>query len=475
MTTREELLEFLPDNQHHLLRFWEELNETQRETLAGHLQAIDFAQLESLYQKAASDETPWGEMADRATTPPAVTLDDLGDANTRQRAREAGETALRNGEVGFILVAGGQGTRLGFELPKGMYPIGPLSGRTLFQMMTDLVRARSQHYGAPIPVYLMTSPATDRETREHAVEEQQFGLAPDQLQIFCQGTMPAVDDKTGKCLLKSRSELFLSPDGHGGLLKAFTAHGCLDDAEKRGIKYLFYCQVDNPLAQICDPVLIGLHILNQSQLTSQVVRKQDPLQRVGNVVQVDGRTMIIEYSDLPEVNARQTNADGSLKFWAGSIAVHVFDTSFLRRVAEQSKSNDELLPFHIAHKKVPHLDEAGNPVSPESPNAFKFERFVFDLLPLADHSIVVEVNPAEGFAAVKNAPPATTETAQTTQDAIVAQHRRWLESAGVQVADGVKVEIHPQLAHDAETVAQNLKTVGPVTDDKYFAPDDSCN
>ena len=256
MPSRDQLLATLPENQHHLLGFWDQLTETEQEALASQLAKIDFDQLGELFKKAAADSTPWGEIADRASSPPAVTLADLEEGDTIELARKAGEDALRRGEVGFILVAGGQGTRLGFELPKGMYPIGPLSGRTLFQMMMDLVKARSEHYGADIPVYLMTSPATDADTQRHVAEEKSFGLADDQLKIFCQGTMPAVDDQSGQCLLKSKSELFLSPDGHGGLLKAFVESGCLKDTEDRGIKYLFYCQVDNPLAQICDPVFI---------------------------------------------------------------------------------------------------------------------------------------------------------------------------------------------------------------------------
>lgn len=468
--TLDELRSTLPENQQHLLQFWESLSSEEQTELAEQIGKIDFSQLAELFAKAASDDTPWGELADKAVSPPAVTLKDMQSSDLIAKAKAAGEAAMRNGEVGFILVAGGQGTRLGFDLPKGMYPIGPLSGRTLFQMMMDLVKARSTHYGAPIPVYLMTSPATDEATRRHADEEKYFGLADRQLQIFCQGTMPAVDDQSGQCLLKSRSELFLSPDGHGGLLKAFTQSNCLKDASDRGLKYLFYCQVDNPLAQICDPVFIGLHILEKSHLTSQVVRKNDPLQRVGNVVDVDGRVQIIEYSDLPEKNARQTTDDGSLKFWAGSIAVHVFNVDFLQSVAKQSEANDQLLPFHIAHKKVPYVDSDGNLVSPEKPNAFKFERFVFDLLPLAQKSIVVEVDPNEGFAAVKNAPPATSETAETTKAAIVAQHTRWLAAAGVPMAPGVKVEIHPAVAHDAESVKERLSQINPISEDTYLQP-----
>lgn len=454
--------------QTHLLRFWKELSQTQRERLSSQLAEIDFEELKKLHRIAANDQTPWAELAARAKSPPAVTLADLQNPERRAQAKAAGEDALRRGEVGFILVAGGQGTRLGFNQPKGMYPIGPLSERTLFQMMTDLVKARGQNYGKNIPVYLMTSPATDFETRRHAAEQKNFGLAFNDFRIFCQGTMPAVDATTGRCLLKAKDELFLSPDGHGGLLKAFTHSGCLSDAANRGIKYLFYCQIDNPLAQICDPLLIGLHLVEQSQVTSQVIRKHDPLQRVGNVVELDGRVQIIEYSDLPEANARETTPEGNLKFWAGSIAVHVFDVAFLQDVAERMDADTDLLPFHIAHKKVPHIDENGRVVEPSEANAFKFEKFVFDLLPLAQRSIVVEVAAEDGFAAVKNAPPATFETAATTKAAILAQHRRWLQAAGVEVSEEASVEIHPSVAHDEDAVRNRLRGHAAILEDVYL-------
>ena len=199
-------------------------------------------------------------------------------------------------------------------------------------------------------------------------------------------------------------------------------------------------------------------------MTTQVVRKVEPLQKVGNVVEVDGVVQIIEYSDLPEEHARQTNDDGSLKLWAGSIAVHTFSVDFLTR----SVDNADSLPFHRAHKKVPFVDADGNIVTPESPNAFKFERFIFDLLPSAKNAIVCEVDPAEGFCAVKNAAPAPSETPEHVKDAIVALHRSWLESAGAKVADGVKVEISPMFATDRESLVQKIESGTIIDSDKFF-------
>ncbi len=454
--------------QEHVLAHWDSLSSEGQRELAAQLESVDLALVQRLYQQAQSDSAVLADLDSRAQSPPAVTSADLADPARRQAAIEAGEAALRAGRVGMILVAGGQGSRLGFEHPKGMFPIGPLSGRTLFQMLTDLLQARGRHYNTRIPLYVMTSPATDAATREHFEQQNYFGLPAGDLQVFCQGTMPAVDAASGRLLLSAPDQLFLSPDGHGGMLPAFLSSGCLADAAARGIEHLFYCQVDNPLVQICDPLLIGLHVLQQAEVTTQVVRKSEPLQRVGNVVRVDDHLEVIEYSDLPETLARQTLPDGSLRFWAGNIAVHVFERSFLERAVAETVQQGQGLPFHIAKKKVPFVDEAGATVQPASENAYKFERFIFDLLPLAKSAMVVEVAAEEGFAAVKNAETAKSETATTTKAAIVAQHTRWLRAAGVTVADGVQVEIHPSVAHDSATVAQRFAGHPPIESDRYF-------
>ncbi|MEM9410153.1 MAG: UTP--glucose-1-phosphate uridylyltransferase, partial [Planctomycetota bacterium] len=259
-------------------------------------------------------------------------------------------------------------------------------------------------------------------------------------------------------------EIFASPDGHGGMLAALSKSGCLEDMKKRGIRYVFYGQVDNPLIQACDPTLIGYHILRQSEMTSQVVRKNDPLQKVGNVVSVNGKVQIIEYSDLPESHARQTNDDGSLKLWAGSIAVHVFDVSFLDRCNASADS----LPFHRANKKVAFLNDAGELVKPDAPNAIKFEKFIFDLLPLANNAIICEVDPAEGFCAVKNAPPAASETPEHVRNAISDLHAGWLKECGISVAEGVQVEINPLYAVDSKQLAEKGLTTEKITKDQYF-------
>jgi UDP-N-acetylglucosamine/UDP-N-acetylgalactosamine diphosphorylase len=455
-------------DQVHLLQDWEQLTVDQRQSLESQLSQIDFPLVAALYRGANLPQQDWADKAASAQSPPAVTLEQQRQPDLRARALELGEQAWRNGKVGLIIVAGGQGSRLGFEQPKGMFPIGPLSGRTLFQVQIDLVRAMAKHYGVSIPVYIMTSPATDAATREYLAEHQNLGLPAQDLQIFCQGTMPAVDAATGRLLRQSPGELALSPDGHGGMLEAFQKSGGLADATRRHLSCLFYCQIDNPLAQVCDPLLIGLHLSHHSQVTTQVVRKSEPLQRVGNVVQIDDHVEVIEYSDLPAALAHQRQPNGELKLWAGNIAVHIFDLDFLQSATRQTLEQGTGLPFHIAKKKVPFWTKAQGSVQPESENALKFERFIFDLLPLAQRAIVVEVDPADGFAAVKNADTAATETPTTARAAMVAQHRRWLQAAGVAIADHVQVEIHPDVAHDAATVCQRLANHPAITADTYL-------
>jgi UDP-N-acetylglucosamine/UDP-N-acetylgalactosamine diphosphorylase len=449
--------------QQQVLAFWDELNDQQRTRLSAQLEAIDFELIQQLVQ--GEDAAPdWAALAAKAQPPRAIRRDSTDNEFSPEEAIARGEQTLRAGQLGLILVAGGQGTRLGFDHPKGMFPLGPVSGRTLFQILIERLRAVAKRYGASIPLYLMTSPATHEETVAFLAEHDRFGLGKDDLRIFCQGVMPAVDAQTGKLLLAERDSLALSPDGHGGTLAAFVKEGCMADAQRRNIEHLFYCHIDNPLIQICDPQLIGYHLLASSEMTSQAVKKRAADEKVGNVVTVDGVTQVIEYSDLPPEYGRQTQADGSLKLWAGSIGVHTFRRSFLERAAGQKNS----LPFHRARKAVPYVDADGSEVKPTSPNAIKFERFIFDLLPLAENAIVVEVDASDAFAPVKNADGEPTDSPTTAKAAMVARDAKLLQDAGAKIAEGVQVEVSPLWALDAAEAAAKCPT-DEITEATYFA------
>jgi UDP-N-acetylglucosamine/UDP-N-acetylgalactosamine diphosphorylase len=460
--------------QQHLMAFWDQLNEQQRERLVRQIDEIDpelFLELKAEHlqeQKSAGNEnTKWAALAARAKSPPAMRLDGSGVSFTPDEARAKGAEVLRAGQVGMILVAGGLGTRLGFDQPKGMFPLGPLSNRTLFQILLEQLQAVARRYKVRIPLYVMTSPATDEVTRRFLIEHRWFGLPAEDARVFCQATMWAVDDKFEKILMQSPDSLFLGPDGHGGMLAALAKSGSLADAQRRGVKYFFYGQIDNPLLQVCDELFLGSHVLAGSEMTTQVVKKRDPLERVGNVVSIDGKVQVIEYSDLPAEFARQTNADGSLKLWAGNLAVHAFDVDFLARTAGQKNA----LPFHKAKKKVPYLDSTGKTVEPDQPNAIRFERFIFDLLPLARQALVVEADPAEAFAPVKNSDDEKTDNPRTAKAAMMALHRRWLREAGAKIADDVSVEINPLWASTIDEIRQRLPAGSTVNKPTYFAPD----
>lgn len=441
-----------PYGQEHLLAFWDQLAAEEQRQLAAEIRSIDFAALGQVLRSEPLAEN-WALLAERAVPPPAIRLENTRERPRRSPAVERGNAALRAGKVAAILVAGGQGTRLGFPHPKGMFPIGPVSGASLFQILLEQLHAVSRRFRTRIPLYLMTSPATHAETVAYLEAQQRFGLPAEDLHVFCQGTMPAVDALSGRVLLESRCQLALSPDGHGGMLPALATSGGLDDLARRGIEQVFYFQVDNPLVQVCDPEFLGYHLLAESEASTQVVAKRDPLERVGNVVSADGRMRIIEYSDLPQSVARRRGADGQLDLWAGSIAVHIFGVHFLRRMAESSSG----MPFHFARKVVPTIDAAGRSVTPGAPNAIKLERFIFDLLPEAHRTLAVEVDAARCFAPVKNAPGAANDAPEHAQQAMTSLARRWLTEAGAEVSPGVPVEISPLYARCAEECRHRLR------------------
>jgi len=306
---------------------------------------------------------------------------------------------------------------------------------------------------------VMTSPATDSETRAYFAEQQYFGLDPKNVIFFTQGTMPAVCATTGRLLIEKPGRLFLSPNGHGGTLTALAESGTLDELHSRGIKHVFYFQVDNPLVKICDPGFIGCHIGIKSEVSSKVVFKEKPEEKVGVLAALDGRCGIIEYTFLPKEMADEREADGTLRFRAGNPAIHLFGVDFLQRVITQRG-----LPYHIARKAVAHFDPLTQRMVPADGklNALKFERFIFDALPLADRWLAVETSRSEEFSPVKNA--SGSDSPESSKRDQVALFTRWISQAGVST-HGQAVEISPLYAIDENElktkIPQSLQVEGP--------------
>ncbi|MCI0457867.1 MAG: UDPGP type 1 family protein [Gemmataceae bacterium] len=444
--------------QDHVLTWWDQLTDPEQSALLDQLRALDLEQLGRLY--AARDES-FALPAPERIAPVPITRLDEGDP----RVRGLGEEALRRGEVAALVVAGGQGSRLGFEHPKGMFAISPVRNKTLFQIHAEKVHALSSRYGRPVPFLIMTSDATHDETVAYFREQNTFGLPSAEVFLFKQGTMPALDMATGRLLMETRGRLFSSPNGHGGTLRALADTGLLEHLERRGVRHVFYFQVDNPVVKIAGPTFLGHHIAQRAEVSTKVVPKEGPLDKLGNLVLIDGRCAIIEYSDLPESMARQTDAHGQLRFRAGNSAIHLFDVGFLRRVTTGTGA----LPFHVARKKVPYLNEQGEEVEPAKENALKFEMFIFDALPCAERWTVVETSRREEFEPLKNATGA--DSPQTVRQAISNLAADWLERAGVPVPrksngdSAVALEIGPLYALDPEELAakvqRGLRIEGP--------------
>jgi UDP-N-acetylglucosamine/UDP-N-acetylgalactosamine diphosphorylase len=456
----EDLTRILRDfGQEHVLAWWDRLSDAERTDLVEQLRGIDLQQLARLYNNR--DKT-FRLPSDDEIQPIPVKRLDPDDLKTRQ----LGEQALKNGEVAVLVVAGGQGSRLGFDHPKGMFPIGPVTNKSLFQIHAEKVLALSRRFRVEIPFLVMTSSATHAETVQFFSEKSLFGLPPSEVYFFSQGNMPALDMSSGKLLMHSRGRLFTSPNGHGGTLTALADSGLLDRLRDRGVRQVVYFQVDNPLVKVADPLFLGHHAAMNAEASSKVVPKESPADKLGNMVLVNRRCTIIEYSDLPEKLAQMKDRNSNLRFAFGSPAIHIFSIDFLRRVTR----GDSRIPFHIAHKKVPYIDANGQLVQPAKENALKFELFIFDVLPLADRWTVVETQRREEFVPLKNANGPDSPAA--VRQAISDVAGDWLEKAGVKIPrtpDGtvaVPLEISPVYALDAAELAskvdRNLKVTGPL-------------
>jgi UDP-N-acetylglucosamine/UDP-N-acetylgalactosamine diphosphorylase len=351
-----------------------------------------------------------------------------------------------------MVVAGGQGTRLGFEGPKGMFPLGPVTGRTLFELQAQKLRAARRRYGAAIPWFVMTSPATDQPTRSFFGEHDWLGLPEADVFFLCQAMAPALDFD-GRLLLESPGRIAESPNGHGGAFGALAESGALDEMARRGITTISYYQVDNPLAPLVDPVFLGLHALEGAEMSAKVVCKIDPMEKVGVVARVDGRVGVVEYTEIDDEHRHLRDAAGELVYWAGSIAVHALEVDFARRVAADAEHR---LPYHASAKKIPCIDGKGLAVKPVEPNGYKLERFLFDALPAASRVAILEVERRDEYAPVKNAEGG--DSPDTARRALDALTRRWLAAAGIEVPPDRWVELdHARIDCEAD--------VGPSADE----------
>ncbi|MBN2376313.1 MAG: UDPGP type 1 family protein [Sedimentisphaerales bacterium] len=447
--------------QQHITSFFEELSDPVQQEFVEQLQELDLPLIDKLITKYVRNN-PQVKLPGEILPPPVYPIKPRPELEQKyQQAEQKGRQLISEGKVAAFVVAGGMGTRLNFDGPKGCFPATPIKAKSLFEVFAEIILAAKKRYAAKIPWYIMTSRANHAATIQAFEQNNYYSLNPESVIMFEQGMMPSFDPQ-GKILLSGKGQLALSPDGHGGSLRALYKSGAIADMQQRGVEQISYFQVDNPLNQIIDPLFIGLHALDQAQMSSKAVIKCEPLERVGNFTLINGKVTVIEYSDLPSEMATRKNADGSYVFELGSIAIHVIQRQFV----EQLNRDGFSLPWHRAVKKVPYVDAAGNFVDPTEPNAVKLETFVFDALPLAEKSIILAIDRDEEFAPIKNA--AGSDSPASSQRLQIDRAARWLEKARVKVPrqkDGsvdAVLEISPLFALDQQELIEKRQQIPPL-------------
>ena len=449
--------QFEQQGQGHVFQFWDQLDREGRKNLIADLEQVDFRLTNKLVQEWVLNEPP-PEKFDTIQPVPVIPVVNAQDPKA-QEAFEAGAAALRAGRVGLFLVAGGQGTRLGFNGPKGAYPVGPLSERTLFEFHAEKIHNLQEQFACVLPWYIMVSEANEQETTEFFDGHEYFGLGKENITFLTQRMVPCVDEH-GKFMLERRDHLAMNPNGHGGSIPAMVEKGILADARKRGIDLLSYFQVDNWAVKVADPYFLGYHLLNNAEMSSKNHRKQQPREAVGVHCLCDGEYRVIEYSELglyPQL--LETDAMGRPLHYAGNPAIHILSVDFVSRVYDKF---DEF-PWHRAHKKVPYVNPKGEVVEPAKPNAYKFETFVFDALRFAKNPIALEIDPPGEYTPIKSF--SGENSVEGAWETMRGHWATWLEAAGAAIpsdpygAPTIAIEISPQFALTQEEFLQKTSRI----------------
>lgn len=452
--------QFQQAGQGQVFKFFAELSAESQANLLEQAAEIDLAEIARLKEELIDAPEGAGmDLSDLEPAPFESRPENGGDAAAWHEAHALGSEALRAGRVAVFTVAGGQGTRLGFDGPKGTFPVTPIREATLFQVFAEKVIAAGRRFETTIPWLIMTSHQNHEATVSFFEQNEYFGLTAGQVRFFRQGRMPAVDPD-GKIMLASKDAIAMSPDGHGGSLRALDRSGALDQLEAEGVDIISYIQVDNPLVRFIDPAFIGWHIRTRSEMSSKMVPKAYAGEKVGHFCRQRGRAIVVEYSDLPASIQEEVDPEsGQLRYLAGSVAIHVLDREFVRRLAKGGEGIE--MPFHLARKKIPTITADGDPFKPTDPNGIKFEMFVFDALPFAENPVVIEARRADDFSPVKNAEGV--DSPETCRADLLRQYARWANAngAGLEVDEtglpAITFEVAPTFGYDEESFADSWK------------------
>nr|CAD7586157.1 unnamed protein product [Timema genevievae] len=458
--------------QDHVLQFLDELSESDRKRLYDDIKEVNVAEVVSYFGRAIESLNVDQQKLDDRMKPIPSNIHGSALRSTPDELTAYEDEGLRQislGKVGVLLLAGGQGTRLGVTYPKGMYDVGLPSRKSLYHIQAERIRRledlayhRTGGRGT-ITWYIMTSEATMEPTIHYFEKHNYFGLKKENVVMFEQGLLPCFTFE-GKIIMDSKSKLAKAPDGNGGIYKALRDQKVLDDMERRGVEYLHAYAVDNILVKVADPVFIGYCIKKGADCGAKVVEKVNPTEAVGVVCEVGDRFQVVEYSEITQKTAEKRNNDGRLTFSAGNICNHFFTRQFLRNIADEHEKD---LKLHVAKKKIPYIDTDGSCYKPEKPNGIKMEKFVFDVFPYSERFVTWEVERSVGFSPLKNSDSAGKECPATARSDLMALHRRYLEAAGATIVDSKDFicEISPLLSYAGENLRSlvvNKKMRSPI-------------
>lgn len=440
--------------QEQLLAHWDKLSQEKQRELYDDIQRLDLDEVCGYFHRTMAAHSEQEDKLDDRLQP--VNPADFGSAARSSQEQldkyeSIGMEAVSRGEVGVLLLAGGQGTRLGVNYPKGMYNVGLPSAKTLYQLqaerlarLQEVAAERTGRAGGTVAWYIMASEATKKPTHDYFEKNDFFGLDKKDLVFFEQGTLPCFTFD-GKIILKEPGKIAVAPDGNGGLYRALKRENILQDMHKRGIKFLHVYCVDNILVKMADPVFMGYCIERGAECGAKVVEKAFPEEPVGVVCQVDGHYQVVEYSEITLKTAEKRNNDGKLAFRAANIANHFFTVEFLDLVVSEREAG---LLHHVAKKKIPYVDADGSTRKPEKPNGIKMEKFVFDVFQVANNFAVWESLREEEFSPLKNADGAEKDTPTTARLALCSLHQRYVLRAGGEFVteDGQPIPLMPSPA-----------------------------
>jgi len=441
--------------QEHVLNFYDSLNTQDKAALYQQLSGFNPAYINEITKRALSETT--SDSPDVLEPLPESCQASILDssADSIHKWYSAGLDLISKNKVAVVLMAGGQGTRLGSSAPKGCYDIGLPSHKSLFQIQAERIRkvqelAAKKAGGvgsAVVPWYVMTSGPTHQPTKQFFKENKYFGLDEANVTIFDQGVLPCISNQ-GKILLESKGKVAVAPDGNGGIYQALVVSGVLEDMRKRGIEHIHAYCVDNCLVKVADPVFIGFSSSLDVDVATKVVRKRDATESVGLILCKNGKPDVVEYSEIDKATAeaQDPKQPGILKFRAANIVNHYYSFRFLESIPQWAHK----LPHHIARKKIPFADtKTGETVKPDTPNGIKLEQFVFDVFPMLplDKFACMEVRREDEFSPLKNARGKFQDDPDTSKRDIMAQGQRWAAAAGATVVADGGIEVSPLISY----------------------------